>query len=150
MTFIPRLPRFLGVLVALPQLGAVGAMLTGPAAWREPAQAVALTYAALALALLGGSWWGIAAGAPAAERRGSLGWLWVAGAAPLLAGLASLPPWVLGLMAPEPALIMLAAALLLSAGVEARLGPLAPRWWMALRVPLGIALGLATAGAAFA
>ncbi len=150
MGSIPNLPRVLALLLLVPQLAALGVLVGGPAGWRSLAQTLTLVYAALVLALLGGSWWGIAAGAPAAERRGSLGWLWAAGIVPLLVALGCLLPWTLDRMAFEPALVMLAGALLLSAGVEARLGPLAPRWWMALRVPLAIGLGLATAGAALA
>ena len=150
MDSIPRLPRVLAVLLLAPQLTAFGVLVAGPAEWRGAAQALVLVYAALVLAMLGGSWWGIAAGAPAAERRGSLGWLWVAGVLPLLVALCCLLPWTQERMVPEQAMVMLAGALLLSAGVEARLEALAPRWWMALRVPLAIGLGLATAGAALA
>ena len=41
-----------------------------------------------------------------------------------------------------------ATALLVSLGVDARLGALAPRWWMALRVPLSLGLGALTIAAA--
>ena len=45
---------------------------------------------------------------------------------------------------------MLGGALLVTLGVDAKLGALAPRWWMALRVPLSTGLGLATIAAALA
>ena len=45
---------------------------------------------------------------------------------------------------------MLSGALLVSLGVDARLGPLVPRWWMPLRVPLSFGLGLMTMAAAVA
>ncbi|HAG38034.1 MAG TPA: DUF3429 domain-containing protein, partial [Erythrobacter sp.] len=59
-------------------------------------------------------------------------------------------PWLLGWEWPEPSLIMLAGGLLVSLGFDAKLNSLAPPWWMALRVPLSIGLGLLTLAAALA
>lgn len=147
---VPVLPRWLGLAGLVPQFGFVATLLAGPPEWREPAETAALVYAALIFAFLGGAWWGIAAAAPAAERRRTLGWLWMAAVAPSLIALACLlPPLVAG-AASEPSLVMLGAAILMSPALDARLGPLAPRWWMALRVPLSIGLGAATLAAAFA
>ncbi len=116
----------------------------GPADWHEPARAVGALYAALILSFLGGMWWGIAAGAPAAERRRALGWLWIAAVVPSLVAFACLLPWALGYASLEPVLVMLGAAIWLSLGVDIRITPLAPRWWMMLRAPLSLALGLLT------
>lgn len=150
MRDVPALPRLLAIAGVLPQLCAAVALYAGPVAWRLPAQTGAIVYAALTLAFLGGAWWGIAAGAPAAERRGALGWLWLAAVAMVVVAFAGLLCRALGVLPAEPALIMFGGALLASLAVDARLGALAPRWWMALRVPLSLAMGAATAAAAFA
>lgn len=150
MGSVPALPRWLGLAGLLPQLACVAILYAGPAEWREAALAIAFAYAALILSFLGGMWWGIAAAAPAAQRRRALGWLWVAAVLPSLVALACFLPWALGWQWPEPSLVMLAGALLVSLGVDAKLGALAPRWWMGLRVPLSLGLGLLTAAAAFA
>ena len=147
---IPALPRWLGFAGLLPQLGCVAVLYAGPTEWRAAALALAFAYAALILSFLGGAWWGIAAAAPAAERRNALGWLWIAAVVPSLVALACFLPWAFGWQWPEPSLVMLAGALLVGLGVDARLGALAPRWWMALRVPLSLGLGLLTLAAALA
>ena len=144
MRDVPGLARLLGLSGLLPQAACLVALLFGPPEWREPALRIAAIYAALILSFLGGLWWGIAAGAPAAERRRALGWLWIAAVTPSLVALACFLPWAFGWRWPEPSLIMLGAALLISLGVDARLGSLAPRWWMALRVPLSVGLGAMT------
>lgn len=150
MGSIPALPRWLGLAGLSPQAACVALLYAGPGEWRAAALALAFAYAALILSFLGGMWWGIAAAAPAAQRRKALGWLWVAAVMPSLVALGCFLPWALGWAWPEPSLVMLAAALWLSLGVDARLGALAPRWWMALRVPLSVGLGLLTLAAAFA
>lgn len=150
MGSIPALPRWLGLAGLLPQVACVGVLYAGPHEWSAAALALGIAYAALILSFLGGTWWGIAAAAPAAQRRKALGWLWTAAIMPSLVALACFVAWVLGKAWPEPLLVMLAATLLLSLGVDARLGALAPRWWMALRVPLSVGLGLLTLAAALA
>lgn len=147
---VPALPRWLGVAGLLPQFTCVAVLYAGPAEWREAALAIAFAYAALILSFLGGMWWGIAAAAPAAQRRRTLGWLWIAAVLPSLVALACFLPWALDWAWPEPSLVMLGGALLVTLGVDAKLGALAPRWWMALRVPLSTGLGLATIAAALA
>ncbi len=147
---IPALPRWLGFGGLLPQLASVAVLAAGPPEWRGTAQAIALLYAALIFAFLGGTWWGIAAAAPAAERRRALGWLWIAAVTPGLVALALLVPPMLGEAPREPSLMMLGAAILLSPVVDAKLGPLAPRWWFGLRIRLSLALGAATLAAALA
>ena len=150
MQSVPALPRWLGLAGLLPQFTCVAVLYAGPAEWREAALAIAFAYAALILSFLGGMWWGIAAAAPAAQRRKALGWLWIAAVLPSLVALACFLPWALGWEWPEPSLVMLGGALLVSLGVDAKLGALAPRWWMTLRVPLSTGLGLATIAAALA
>lgn len=147
---VPGLPRWLGLSGLLPQLACLAVLVAGPAEWRAAAQAIAFAYAALILSFLGGTWWGIAAAAPAAQRRRTLGWVWVAAVTPSLVALACFVPWALGLTWPEPSLVMLGGALLVSLGADAKLGALAPPWWMALRVPLSLGLGLLTIGVALA
>ncbi|MEC9151107.1 MAG: DUF3429 domain-containing protein [Pseudomonadota bacterium] len=150
MQSVPALPRWLGVAGLLPQFTCVAVLYAGPAEWREAALAIAFAYAALILSFLGGMWWGIAAAAPAAQRRRTLGWLWIAAVLPSLVALACFLPWALDWAWPEPSLVMLGGALLVTLGVDAKLGALAPRWWMTLRVPLSTGLGLATIAAALA
>ncbi|QYJ07012.1 DUF3429 domain-containing protein [Qipengyuania flava] len=147
---VPALPRWLGLSGLLPQMACLAVLLAGPAEWREAAQAIAFGYAALILSFLGGTWWGIAAAAPAAQRRQTLGWVWIAAVTPSLVALACFLPWALGWTWPEPSLVMLGGALLVSLGADAKLGALAPRWWMGLRVPLSLGLGLLTMGTALA
>ena len=147
---VPALPRWLGLAGLLPQFTCVAVLYAGPAEWREAALAIAFAYAALILSFLGGMWWGIAAAAPAAQRRKALGWLWIAAVLPSLVALACFLPWALDWAWPEPSLVMLGGALLVTLGVDAKLGTLAPRWWMTLRVPLSTGLGLATIAAALA
>ncbi|QFI61941.1 DUF3429 family protein [Qipengyuania flava] len=150
MQSVPALPRWLGLAGLLPQFTCLAVLYAGPAEWREAALAIAFAYAALILSFLGGMWWGIAAAAPAAQRRKALGWLWIAAVLPSLVALACFLPWALDWAWPEPSLVMLGGALLVTLGVDAKLGALAPRWWMALRVPLSTGLGLATIAAALA
>ncbi|MCA0891698.1 DUF3429 domain-containing protein [Qipengyuania flava] len=150
MQSVPALPRWLGLAGLLPQFTCVAVLYAGPAEWREAALAIAFAYAALILSFLGGMWWGIAAAAPAAQRRKALGWLWIAAVLPSLVALACFLPWALDWAWPEPSLVMLGGALLVTLGVDAKLGALAPRWWMTLRVPLSTGLGLATIAAALA
>ncbi|TMM46719.1 DUF3429 domain-containing protein [Qipengyuania marisflavi] len=150
MRSVPPLPRWLGVLGVLPQIALVAALYAGPPEWREPVQMLIAMFAAVTLGLTGGSWCGIAAGAPAAERRQSLGWLWVAAGLAAAVGMACLVALVLGGFGPEPVLVMLGSAQLLTMGVDTRLGALAPRWWPAHRVPMSIAQSALTLVAAFA
>ena len=150
MQSVPALPRWLGLAGLLPQFTCVAVLYAGPAEWREAALAIAFAYAALILSFLGGMWWGIAAAAPAAQRRRTLGRLWIAAVLPSLVALACFLPWALDWAWPEPSLVMLGGALLVTLGVDAKLGALAPRWWMTLRVPLSTGLGLATIAAALA
>ncbi|WP_324828506.1 DUF3429 domain-containing protein [Qipengyuania zhejiangensis] len=150
MRDIPAWPRLLGLAGLLPQFACVIVLYVGPQEWRYAALAMAFGYAAIIFSFLGGTWWGIAAAAPAAERRRALGWLWFAAVVPSLVAFAAFLPWVFGEAWPEPSMVMLGGGILLSPAVDARLGPLAPRWWMPLRVPLSLGLGVATIAAALA
>ena len=144
MRSIPFWPRVLGLAGVLPQLALLVIALAGPTHYAGTAREIAALYAAIIFTFLGGTWWGIAATAPAAERRGSLGWLWIAAVAPSLIALVALALRLLGVIPIEPILVALGAGLLIALGVDARLAPLAPRWWMKLRVPLSLLLGSAT------
>lgn len=146
MHAVPAMPRLLGLAGVLPQLFAVCAAWAGEPTWLEGARLAGGLYAGLILSFLGGTWWGIAATAPAAEGRGVLGWVWVAAVMPSLIALSAGLWWLAQPDQPEPALVALGFALLAAPLVDQRLVAmaLAPRWWTALRWPLSIALGLAT------
>ncbi|MDG6078918.1 DUF3429 family protein [Erythrobacter litoralis] len=150
MGSIPFWPRFLGFSGLLPQAACAIVVWVGPTSWHGAALGIAVLYAGLILTFLGGMWWGIAAAAPAAERRRTLRWLWIAAVLPNFVAMACLGPWALDMVGVEPSLIMLASAVLLSLGIDVRLDQLSPRWWMALRVPLSIGLATATFLCAFA
>ena len=150
MKNVPRWPRLLGLAGLLPQLAAVLAAFLGPEEWNEPARAIGALYAALIFTFLGGTWWGIAAGAPAAERRGGLAWAWVAAVLPSLITFGLVGAWMVDMVPLEPVLVMLGAGLLVALAVDARLGSLSPRWWMQLRVPLSVILGSVTIALALA
>lgn len=106
----------------------------------------ALIYSALILSFLGGIWWGVAISRAAADQF-----------ARLLA-LAIVPTVVslllIGLMFARPVLaaILLGLAIIATPLVDLGLSRrgLVPAWWMTLRVPLSIALGVLTIGLALA
>ncbi|EDL49234.1 DUF3429 domain-containing protein [Erythrobacter sp. SD-21] len=147
---VPLWPRLLGLAGLLPQFVLLGLAYLGTGPLAETAGVLAAFYAALIFTFLGGTWWGIAAGAPAAERRDGLGWLWVAAVVPSLLALAGLGTWAIELIPLEPLLVMLGAGLLMALVVDMRIGSLGPRWWLGLRAPLSLGLGLATLAIAFA
>lgn len=138
----PKLPRKLGYAGLLPQIGVLAVLLSGSQWWRFAALSIGYAYAALILSFLGGMWWGLAARSP--ERAPA--WIWFAAVAPSLLALATFLPWVFGATWPGPSLAVLGLALVTSLFVDRRLvaDDLAPAWWMALRVPLSIGLGLLT------
>lgn len=142
----PDLPRMLGYAGLLPQIAVVAVLLSGSQWWRFAALSIGYAYAALILSFLGGMWWGLAARGP--DR--ALPWIWLAAVAPSLLALATFLPWAFGATWPGPSLAVLGLALLASLLVDRRLvaDDLAPAWWMALRLPLSIGLGLLTIGAA--
>lgn len=146
MRQVPGSPRWLGLAGVLPQLACLAYAWSGDGAWADTARIAAGLYAGLILSFLGGTWWGIAAAAPAAEGRGQLGWVWVAAVTPSLIAFAAGLWWIAHPDQPQPALAVLAFALLASPLVDRRLAAmaLAPRWWTGLRWPLSLMLGLAT------
>ena len=147
MANIPALPRLLGLAGLLPQLAMLALVaIAAPNEWREATIAMAALYAGLILSFLGGTWWGIAAAAPAAQRRQALGWVWWAAVLASLLGFGALILPLVGGPWPQPTLVMLGAALLLSPIVDVRLAStgIAPPWWTRLRVPLSLGLGGAT------
>ena len=74
---VPRLPGFVALVLLLPQLSFALLLIGGGAEqWQAMARAGAIGWATLMLAFYAGGWAGIAASAPAAQRRGALGWLW--------------------------------------------------------------------------
>ena len=150
MRDVPRWPKWLGIFGLLPQLAFLALSFFGPDAVQRWAGAAGALYAAIIFTFLGGAWWGIASGAPAAERRGGLAWLWIAAVVPGLFAFACLGAWSSGMIPLEPVLIMLGAGILIALGVDARIGALGPRWWMSLRAPLSIGLGASTIALALA
>jgi hypothetical protein len=96
-----------------------------------------LTYAAIILSFLGGSWWGFAS----REERPS--WLLLGMAVvPALAGWGAIFSFN-----PPAALFALAGGLVATLAVDALLvrRRLAPGWWMRLRVPLSLGLAVCCA-----
>lgn len=93
-----------------------------------------LTYAAVILSFLGGSWWGFVCRA----ERPNWALLGIA-VLPALAGWAAIFSFK-----PPTALFALAGALVAALAVDSLLvhGRLAPRWWMGLRTPLSFGLAL--------
>lgn len=150
MRDVPSWPKWLGLAGLLPQFALVAVAFAGETHWQEPARQIGAIYGGLIFTFLGGTWWGIAAGAPAAERRNGLGWVWIAAVMPSLIALALMVASVIGILPLEPLLVMLGSGLLVALGVDARLAMLAPRWWMHLRAPLSLGLGAATLALAFA
>lgn len=146
MRAVPATARWLGLFGLLPQLACLAYASVGDPEWREAARIAGGLYAGLILSFLGGTWWGIAATAPAAEGRGALGWVWVAAVSPSLVAFAAGLWWLADPARPEPAMVMLGFAILASPLVDTRLRSLvlAPHWWTALRWPLSLGLGLAT------
>ncbi len=143
---VPQAARILGFFGLVPQLVTLFVVISDHDRYTYAAQALAFAYAALIVSFLGGIWWGLAAKTPTPP-----GWLWVAAIFPSLFAFASFLPWAFGGAWPGPSLIMLGSGLLASLLVDlqlARVG-LAPRWWMALRVPLSLGLGLSTLGIGF-
>lgn len=116
-------------------------VLSGDATYRFNALALGYAYAALILSFLGGLWWGIGASHARPPE-----WLWVAAVTPSLIALASAAPWALGEPWPGPSLLILGVALIAALAIDIALTRrnLTPPWWMALRIPLSLGLGLLT------
>ena len=136
---LPPVTRWLGYAGLLPQAAAVVVLLSGDLDWRFVALSSAFAYAALILSFLGGLWWGLAAAS--ADRAPT--WLWVASVVPSLFALVTAIPWMVGAAWPGPSLVALGLALVAALLVDRRIVALglAPRGWMALRMPLSLGLG---------
>jgi Protein of unknown function (DUF3429) len=136
------LPRWLGWAGLLPQLWALTAILAGAPDSRFSAVALGYAYAALILSFLGGTWWGLAAQARPPVPR----WVWFAAVAPSLVALGSAVPWAVGATWPGPSLGLLGIALIAALAVDYKLvgAGLCPAWWLGLRLPLSLGLGLLT------
>jgi hypothetical protein len=137
---VPPLARALGLAGLLPQMAALAIVASGDPRWAFSALSLAYAYAALILSFLGGLWWGLAA------RAGdeAPGWLWLAAVVPSLVALATAIPWAIGAEWPGPSLVLLGLALIAALAVDLRLVRLglAPRWWLKLRTPLSVGLGI--------
>lgn len=139
---MPAIPRALGFAGLLPQAAPVALLAIGPPVWRFAALSIAYAYPALILSFLGGTWWGLAAG----RADKAPGWTWAAAVAPSLVALLTAVPWAIGETWPGPSLVVRGLALMAALLVDRRLvrAGIAPAWWMSLRVPLSIGLGLLT------
>ncbi|MDO7841892.1 DUF3429 domain-containing protein [Sphingomonas immobilis] len=138
----PRLVLQLGYAGLIPQIAALAVLLAHDPEYHFMALAMGYAYAALILSFLGGLWWGLAA---QAQEDVPL-WLWFAAVAPSLIAFASAWPWATGTKWPGSSLIVLGVALIASLAVDFRLkaNGLCPPWWLHLRIPLSIGLGLST------
>ncbi|WP_309621365.1 DUF3429 domain-containing protein [Novosphingobium sp.] len=143
MNAIPFYPRTLGLAGLLPQFACLAALTLGPQEWRFAALALAWGYAALIFSFLGGLWWGIAA-TRLHSKVPVPDWLWLAAIAPSLIAFVTYVPWVFAAEWPQPSLVLLGLGLLGSLAVDWRIAPLCPPWWLRLRVPLSVGLGVST------
>jgi hypothetical protein len=133
-TKVPLPALLLGFAGLIPPLVLTAVALLDIGLFAPSTPGFVLTYAAIILSFLGGSWWGFASVA----RRPN--WLLLGIAVvPALAGWAAIFSFT-----PPAALFGLAGALVVSLAVDALLvrGRLAPGWWMRLRVPLSLGLAL--------
>ena len=143
MTTIPRWPRWLGLAGLLPQFACLLAAWLGGPEWYYAARATGFGYAAVIFSFLGGLWWGIAASRMREGERVPA-WLWIASVMPSLIALAAYLPWVFAGQWPGPSLVILGLGIVGALWVDRRIAPSCPQWWMALRVPLSLGLGIAT------
>ncbi|GAA4003157.1 DUF3429 domain-containing protein [Sphingomonas humi] len=137
---IPLPALVLGLAGLIPPVALTAGALLDLGLFAPSMPGFVLTYAAVILSFLGGSWWGFA------SRQERPGWgLLAIAVLPALAGWAAIFSFQ-----PPSALFGLAAALIAALAVDALLVQrgLAPGWWMTLRVPLsaGLALCCATSG----
>jgi len=140
----PALAKVLELAGLLPQAAVAAVLILGPETWHFAALSLGYAYPALILSFLGGMRWGLGAGASGAGPVPA--WVWVAAVAPSLVALATAVPWAIGATWPGPSLVVLGIAILASLLVDRRLvrEGLAPAWWISLRIPLSLGLGLLT------
>lgn len=126
----------LGAAGLLPALIACVIALVGPVEWSARAATVCATYDATVLSFLGGAWWGLGAGG--GHNRPPIGPVLIAGVLPALAA------WAALLIDRGGGLMLIGLLFLATLSGDAWLARagLAPEWWMRLRVPLSIAMGV--------
>jgi len=132
---IPPAPLVLGLAGLIPPIAGALVMCLNYSGLGVVAREAVLLYAALIASFLGGSWWGFA------SRTERPSWLLL-----IVSVIPSLAPWAMLLALPSlEAGAGLALLILLTPLVDWRLQRmgLAPPWWLWLRVPLSIMLGVA-------
>lgn len=136
--FLPTSARWLGAAGLIPPMLLLAVLLIGPSAFRPAAIYLALSYSALILSFIGGTWWGLAA---QTNLRASP-WIWLVAIAPSLIAFVAVGVWVMG-KAPGPSLWVLGGSLIGALGVDLMLAGngLCPPGWLRLRTPLSIGLG---------
>lgn len=131
---IPLPALLLGFAGLIPPVGLTAAALLDLGLFAPSMPGFVLTYAAVILSFLGGSWWGFV------SRQERPGWV--------LLGISVLPALVgwaaIFSFQPPAALFALAGALVATLAMDALLMQrrLAPGWWMKLRMPLSLGLAL--------
>lgn len=125
-----------------PPPAALAAVLNPSSEWCFTGLAMGYAYAALILSFLGGMWWGLVAQA----RIRVPTWVWIAAISPSLSSLFSAVPWAIGDAWPGPSLALLGLAMFASLMVDlkSRAEGHCPPWWLRLRVPLSVGLGMMT------
>jgi hypothetical protein len=141
---MPPLARWLGLSGLLPLIGLVLmlALQLWPE-WQPAALGLALGYGALILSFLGGLWWGLAAQA-SSTGRAVPAWVWIAAVLPSLYAVVPLGLVALQVLAARQGLAMVGGGLILALAVDRGMAAagLAPVWWLALRFPLSLGLGV--------
>lgn len=133
-TTVPLPARLLGFAGLIPPAGLTAVALLDYGLFAPSTPGFVLTYAAVILSFLGGTWWGFVS---RSDRP-----------SPVLLGISVLPAlagWAaIFSFQPPAALFALAAALVAALVMDALLVQrrLAPRWWMGLRIPLSLGLAL--------
>ena len=133
-TKVPLPALLLGFAGLIPPVGLTAVALLDLGLFAPSTPGFVLTYAAVILSFLGGTWWGFV------SRSDRPGWgLLGVSVLPALAGWAAIFSFQ-----PPAALFALAVALIVALVVDAWLMQrrLAPRWWMRLRIPLSVGLAL--------
>ena len=145
----PAPARLLGLAGLLPQIAFCAAAYILRGEEETAAQTLALTYAALIFTFIGGTWWGLIASSPAAGRRDKSGYAWGFAVLPSLLALGLLGSVLVDALPIEAALVSLGGGIMFSPLVDARLKAYGPPWWMGLRLPLSLGLGVLTIVTAF-
>nr|WP_314443546.1 DUF3429 domain-containing protein [uncultured Sphingomonas sp.] len=134
---VPRPALLLGLAGLLPPLALTAGALLDLGLFAPSMPGFVLTYAAVILSFIGGTWWGFAS----RQQRPGWGLLGIS-VVPSLAGWAAIFSFQ-----PPTALFALTVALVATLALDAVLvrRRLAPGWWMKLRVPLSLGLALCCA-----